>query len=162
MSEFPSNLTFEQLKAIKKDLYAQCVLFVESRILAAQDAIKAAQQSANEDSKSSMGDKYETGRAMAQLEIEKNTVQLYEALKLKRTLEMISPDFSAPKIQNGSLVITENGNYYLGISAGKLIHNSIAYFAISSSSPIGQKLLSLTIGDSFDFNGKKSNIISIA
>ncbi len=155
-------MTLDQLKTIKKELHSQCVLFVENRMLAAQEAIKAAQQSANEDSKSSMGDKYETGRAMAQLEIEKNTVQLYEAMKLKRILEMISADFSAPKIQNGSLVLTDNGHYYLAISAGKLIHDTVSYFAISSSSPIGQKLLSLTKGDIFDFNGRKVTIQAIA
>ena len=64
--------------------------YVHERIAATQEAIYTAQLSANEETKSSAGDKYETGRAMAQLEIEKNTAQLAEALKLKQMLKQIS------------------------------------------------------------------------
>jgi hypothetical protein len=68
---------------IKIKLYQYCVEFIDKRIAGAREAIQIAQDSANEETKSSAGDKYETGRAMAQLEIEKNTTQLEEALKQK-------------------------------------------------------------------------------
>jgi sortase (surface protein transpeptidase) len=59
------------LNALKTRLHSLCVSYVGQRIETAQRAIAIAQASANEETKSSAGDKYETGRAMAQLEIEK-------------------------------------------------------------------------------------------
>lgn len=84
-------------------------------------AIEHAQLAANEETKSSAGDKYETGRAMMQLEIEKQSVQLAEAMKLKHVLSQINPEKTTETIQSGSLVFTDQGNFYISISAGKLI-----------------------------------------
>lgn len=126
-----------------------------SRISSAEDAIQNAQLSANEETKSSAGDKYETGRAMAQLEIEKNTVQLNESKKLLNALEQIKEDGSNKMIQVGSLAITNQGNYYLAISAGKFTINGIDYFAISPAAPVGKLLNGRVKGDHFDFNGRK-------
>jgi len=50
--------------------------YIDQRIDAAKKAIGEAQASANEETKSSAGDKYETGRAMMQLAIEQNSTQL--------------------------------------------------------------------------------------
>ena len=144
----------ESLKSIKKELYFLCMQFVEQRIVATQKAIKAAQESANEDSKSSMGDKYETSRAMAQLEVEKNTVQLAEAIKLKRALELTPIETASTKVQTGSVVETDNGNYYMAISAGKLMIGNDSYFAVSTSSPLGSKLLGLQVGEVIEMNGR--------
>ena len=49
-----------------------------------------AQEAANEEGKSSVGDKYETGRAMMQIERDKAAQQLDEALKLKNIIDQIS------------------------------------------------------------------------
>ncbi|HSY60679.1 MAG TPA: hypothetical protein VK796_02335, partial [Cytophaga sp.] len=67
----------------KNTLYAYCTDYVTERITRLKTEIKKTQSSANEETKSSAGDKYETGRAMAQLEIEKNTKQLAEAERLQ-------------------------------------------------------------------------------
>lgn len=115
-----------------------------------------AQSSGNEETKSSAGDKYETGRAMAQLEIENNSAQLAEALKLKKVLEQINPDLETKRVQLGSLVLTSLGNYYIAISAGKLLVDGTEYYAISSASPIGVKLMKLRAGESFTFNQKSA------
>lgn len=149
------NMTLDQLKTIKQALFSLCSVFIEDRIDSAQKAIKSAQESANQDSKSSMGDKYETGRAMAQLEIEKNTIQLAEAIKLKKQLEAIPKEQYGSKIKNGSLIITNNGNYFLAISAGKIELDGITYFALSSASPLGTKMMNLEEGNSFEFGGKQ-------
>ena len=59
------------MTTIKQTLYNFCVTYINQRMATAQQAIHTAQASANEETKSSAGDKYETGRAMMQLEIEK-------------------------------------------------------------------------------------------
>jgi len=92
---------------------------------------------------------------MAQLEIEKNTIQLAEAIKLKKQLETIPKEQYGNKIKNGSLILTNNGNYFLAISAGKIEIDGISYFALSSASPLGTKMMNLEEGNSFDFNTKQ-------
>jgi hypothetical protein len=64
---------------IKESLYNHCMRYVQERIARIQNEIDLHQAAANEETKSSAGDKYETGRAMAQLDIERNSVQLREA-----------------------------------------------------------------------------------
>jgi transcription elongation GreA/GreB family factor len=149
------------LKAVKEQLYARCQAYVAGRIATAQQAIETAQQSANEETKSSVGDKYETTRAMMQLEIEKNSIQLNESIKLKQALEKINIDSRAEAVQSGSLVITDTAIFFVAISAGKISLDKKDYLVISPSSPIGSKLIGLKAGDSFDFNGKKQRVLEI-
>ncbi len=139
---------------LKSALHTLCLAYIEQRITTATQAIRSAQSSANEETKSSAGDKYETGRAMAQLEIEKNSTQLSEANKLKQILSQINPDKITETAQSGSLVSTTNENYYIAIAAGQFTLEGKIYFAISPSSPIAHKLLGLKTGDQFTFNNK--------
>lgn len=139
---------------IKKQLYDYCVEFLNRRIDTAQDAIRVAQESANDETKSSAGDKYETGRAMMQLEIEKNATQLEEALKQKKILNGINIDQQPLKIQNGSLVVTTNGTFFIAISVGMVVIEDKRFAVVSAQSPIGSRLIGLKPGDSFSFGNK--------
>src|SRR6478736_8673810 len=91
---------------LKAELHAQCLTIVNQRIQTVEKAIADAQATANSDTKSSAGDKYETTRSMMQLEIEQQSTQLAEAKKLKDALMKINPTLSTMVIQPGSLVIT--------------------------------------------------------
>ncbi|MDB5156930.1 MAG: 3-oxoacyl-ACP synthase [Mucilaginibacter sp.] len=128
---------------------------------AAQQGIDEAQQASKDDTKSSAGDKYETGRAMMQQETDRNMAQLNEANKLKVALNSIATTTESKQVENGSIVITNNGNFYLAISAGVLTVDGESYFAISSASPIGLKLKGLKAGDQFILNGKDYKITSV-
>lgn len=92
---------------------------------------------------------------MAQLEIENNSAQLAESLKLKQVLEHISFDQKTTSVQIGSLVTTNQGNFYIAISAGQFVIDGKPYFTISAASPIGQKLMGLRVETSFTFNKKE-------
>lgn len=74
---------------LKTSLLTYCNSYVESRIELAAKGIQEARESSNNDSKSSMGDKYETSKAMAHLEQEKLASQLEESYKLKRVLSQL-------------------------------------------------------------------------
>lgn len=145
----------------KRKLLAHCVSFLNSRIETAQEAIRMAQESANDETKSSAGDKYETGRAMMQLEIEKNSTQLEEALKQKKILDAINIELQPVKIQNGSLVLTDQGNFFIAISVGLVKIESKSYAIVSAQSPIGARLFGLKQGDTFLFANKAYRISEI-
>ncbi|TAH18705.1 MAG: hypothetical protein EAZ08_10985 [Cytophagales bacterium] len=72
--------------SIKSALYDQCIGYVEGRIAAITQTIQEAQEAANNETKSTAGDKYETTRSMMQLDRAMNTNQLLAANKLKEDL----------------------------------------------------------------------------
>ncbi len=125
---------------------------------AAQLAIEEAQKASNDDTKSSAGDKYETGRAMMQQETSRNMVQLNEANKLKVALNQINVSGISEKAETGSLIITSNGNFYLAVGAGLLTVNNENYFAVSPASPMGLRLKGQKAGGEFVLNGKQYQV----
>ena len=137
---------------LKQTLFNSCLNVVEQRISHAQLALDAARQAGNDESKSTVGDKHETAKAMAQIEQENTGKQLQEAQKLKNTLLKINPTLSSDKALTGSIIITDKSNFYLSIAAGKIEAEGKLFFALSPASPIGQKLLGLKSGDSLKFN----------
>jgi transcription elongation GreA/GreB family factor len=157
----PYIFTFTLVSELKEALYQQCIDYVQQRMAAAQQGIDEAQQAAKDDTKSSAGDKYETGREMAQQETNRNMAQLTEANKLKIALNAITTSGVTNRVENGSVVTTNNGNFYIAISAGVLTVNGDSYFAISPASPIGLKLKGLQVNDEFNLNGKLYKVESI-
>ena len=149
------------MNRIKEELFKQCFQYVEECIHTAELAIKDARESANDDTKSSAGDKFETGREMMQQEIDRNRKQLEEAKKMKLALEQIESYQASEIVHAGSLVITNFGKFYISISRGQIQVEGINYFAISPISPIGLKLMRQKLGYEFDFNGKDFKIESI-
>ncbi|MBB5396430.1 3-oxoacyl-ACP synthase [Mucilaginibacter sp. AK015] len=143
---------------IKAKLHALCVSYVTNRMQAAQQAIAEAQQAQSDDTKSSAGDKYETGREMAQQETNRNLAQLDEANKLMVALNTIALNSTSQKAETGSVICTNNGNFYLAISAGTLTVDGSDYIAVSPASPIGHRLKDKKPGDEFILNEKTYQI----
>jgi hypothetical protein len=139
---------------LKNQLYEACLQFVDNRIETAQKAMNAAQEAANEESKSSAGDKYETTRAMMQIERDRHAAQLAEALKLRQELAEISLLQQTEMVQAGSLVYTNQGVFFIAVSAGKIMLEGVTYFAVSPVSPIGSLLLRRTTGESVELNNR--------
>jgi transcription elongation GreA/GreB family factor len=148
------KILMSELIEIKIKLFCICKDLVAQKIAVIRDLLNEVQEAANNETKSSAGDKHETGRAMAQLETEKLSTQLADALKLAQTISKINPKSAHQLIGLGSLVITNNGNFYISVSLGKIEIDNKTYFSISNSSPIGKLLLTKKEKDSFSFNNK--------
>jgi transcription elongation GreA/GreB family factor len=146
---------------LKKELHQLCINHVREIMEATELAIADAQKSSTDDTKSSAGDKYETGREMAQQETNRNMAQLNEANKLLVALNRISTTGASIYAESGSVIVTNNGNFYLAISAGALMLSGKTYFAVSPASPIGILLNSKKAGDEFMLNGKCYKIKSV-
>ncbi len=136
---------------IKQELLNNCLRLVEQRIANAKQAMNAAQESANTEEKSSAGDKYETGRAMAQIERDKAAQQLNEAMILKNSLSMVSLKPRNDQVSLGSLIITDTNHFFIAISAGKQQVADVDYFVVAPATPIGRILMGLHLGDQFTF-----------
>lgn len=148
--------------SIKQQLYAQCEHYVHQRIETAKLAMEAAQESANSESKSSAGDKYETGRAMAQLERDRHAQLLAQARNMEQELIRVNVEKPYETIQPGSLVKTNRGSFFISISAGKLTVAGVDYFAVSPASPIATILSGHKAGDAVTFNNVTYQIVSVS
>ena len=69
-----------QLK-IKEEIFSQCKSVVNNRLQTVEAVLSSNQKALQTETKSSAGDKHETGRAMLQLEMEKAGQQLSEFFK---------------------------------------------------------------------------------
>jgi transcription elongation GreA/GreB family factor len=149
------------MDSIKTALFAFCTDYVMERINRLKTEIKKTQSSANEETKSSAGDKYETGRAMAQLEIGKNTVQLREAERLLGMLQAIHVDLNSEIIIPGSFVKTNKGDFYISISIGLIKLQQNQYFIIAPDSPIGKLFMGKKVRDVVSWNKIQYQITDI-
>lgn len=139
---------------IKENFLIHLHQLLDEKISLIQQAIDSAKESRDSDTKSSVGDKYETNRAMMQIELEKNQQQLALNLKLKREISDIDIDKNFEKVQFGSFVLTNQGNYFISIGLGKIETKNDSFYAISMASPIGQILKDKIIGDIIQFQAK--------
>jgi transcription elongation GreA/GreB family factor len=147
--------------SIKKALFDNCELFVAQRLQTIKTTIADIQNSLLSETKSSAGDKHETGRAMLQLEREKAGQQLAEIQKVKQILAKIDVEKTTPKIGLGSVVYTSNVNYFIAVSAGALEVDGTVFYAISAATPIARLLLSQSEGATLTFGERSFKILKI-
>lgn len=140
---------------IKKKLYNACLLFVNEKYKTVTTSIESNKKALFSETKSSAGDKHETGRAMLQLEMEKAGQQLVVVSEMKKVLERIQFENQSNNVKLGSIIITNKASYYLAISTGKITIENTDFYAVSTSSPIGRELLGKKTGDSISFNEAK-------
>ncbi len=149
------------MSRLKEQLYLLCTAYIKSKEAEIRKSIAEAQEAANDDTKSSAGDKFETGRELMQQEIDLNLSRLSELNNLKTILDRIIPAQKGSTVSPGSLVYTTNGNFYIAIGAGQLTVGNDKYYAISAASPIGAKMAGQKAGYEFLLNGKKFKIESV-
>ncbi|TPN87716.1 GreA/GreB family elongation factor [Aquimarina algicola] len=138
----------------KHILLKYCKEYVDQRQQKIIDTIADLQQSLTTETKSTAGDKHETGRAMLQLEREKAGVQLAEIQKLQEIVNKIDITISSGNIRLGSLVVTSEGTYFISLPIGIYTLNQESFFIIAVNSPIGRVLLGKKIGDTIRFRDK--------
>ena len=148
-------------KDLKLSLYQFCQAFIDERSNRILSQIKELQTALGSETKSSAGDKHETGRAMIQLEREKLGQQLAEVQDLNRVMQKIDISSKKTAAALGSLVKTTKTNYFLAISAGEFKSGDSLNYCISLNTPIGIMLLGKTVGDTIGFNGSVLKIVAI-
>ncbi|MDR6920710.1 MULTISPECIES: hypothetical protein [Chryseobacterium] len=99
------------------------------------ESLIAETRASNNDTKSSMGDKYETGREMLQQEINNLQRQLNETLSQQAVVQKISCE-PMDKVKNGALVKTDKGLFYITVSAGEIVFEKQKIMTVSAESPL--------------------------
>lgn len=117
-----------------------------------------AKDAAESETKSSVGDKYETGRAMSQNSQDLLTGQLRTLRKIEMALKTVDTDKKMSTAEVGALVACDDQVYFLVAALGPVLVEEDKIMVISPVSPIGQKLLGLHQGDNFEWQGKRRTV----
>lgn len=135
-----------------KELYVTIASEIDSKINYLNNLI-ADLRSQNNDTKSSMGDKYETSREMMQQEITRIQNQLNEVILQQESFQKIAIKHS-DIIVNGSYLETSMGNFVIACSLGEISYDGKKIFVLSSQTPLSKVLLGKKVGETFEMNGK--------
>ena len=127
----------------KQALYDHCCHLLTERIVESQASMDDVQQDSNSETKSSAGDKYETGRAMAQLEKERHARRKASLEDMLNHLRRIGCVQAKESIDEGALVTTNRGMYFVSVGLGLVTFGDAQYSCLSVESPFGQELLGL-------------------
>lgn len=146
---------------MKKELLDFCCKQVDERTARLKKQSLELQESLGSETKSSAGDKHETGRAMVQLEQEKLGQQLQELDATRSILNKINIEKPSDKIRLGSLVKTSMANYFITISAGAFKKDGHMVYCISANAPVARLLLGKEKGERFIFNGADHTVLEV-
>ena len=88
-------------------------------------------------------------------------MQLSKVLHLKSVLSQIDLEKKHESIAFGSLVITNQGKYFIAIGVGKVKLEDEIYFVISPDSPVGKLLIGKQSGEQVAFRNQRIEITEI-
>jgi len=137
----------------------------QSLVLAKADeinlAIKNTREASNNDTKSSMGDKYETSREMLQQDLNRLQQQLAETNLMLFSLNALKIKINPLGIDVGVMVHTTIGVFYIAVSLGNVLFQLKQIQVISQASPLAKILKGKKTGDSFTLNAQTQKILEV-
>lgn len=145
----------------KRRLYNYCIALLEQRMDANRKAMVDAQESANTEEKSSAGDKYETGRAMSQIQRDMSAKQLKVVSDELKELKKLNPEQQLTKAVKGALIETDASVIYIAAGLGTIEFESIKMAIVSVTSPLAVQLSGKSVGDEFTIAGKQHRVINV-
>lgn len=151
----------QDLIQLKKAVHLECQQIISEKISSLQSTLKGYQDAANQETKSSAGDKYETGRAMMHLEKEKIAGQLDQALKQQRVISQLNPEKYQQEVQLGSVLESNRGIFYISVSLGLIQIGKDKVMCISPVAPLGKMFLGAKAGNKIQFNNMTYEVAEV-
>lgn len=145
---------------MKAELLARCVELANTKVQALEKELASMRDAVQSESKSTAGDKHETGRAMIHLEQEKLHQQLAEAKLMVAELQVVDSSLKT-EVELGSLVRTNKGTFFLAASLGKVELDGTDYFVVSAKAPIAKQFLGKQAGETGNMNGMVYDILAV-
>ncbi len=113
-----------------------------------------AQAAANAEEKSSVGDKYETGRAMSHLEKDMHARQLAANKRDMANLVSINCEQVYNTVAAGCFLKCSGTSFFIAAGLGKIITEDETIFLVSHLAPVAKMLQGKKPGDTILFNSQ--------
>lgn len=149
------------MQNFKQNILAQYQTLLQDKIDIYQDLIASLTDDAQNDAKSSAGDKHETTLSKLHIEQEKIANKLKEALEQQVILQKLDRDRVSKKVILGSLVKTNHLTVLVSTALSKITVDNQPVFAISPQSPLGLQMMGKVVNDEFLVNNVTYKILEI-
>jgi transcription elongation GreA/GreB family factor len=146
---------------LKNKIISACHEILNEKKGNALKMVAHAESARNNETKSSAGDKYETGRSMMQMERDKAESVLIQISELQSQLNRMVKIKSDNFVQHGSLVVTSEATYLIAIPLGKVNTEYCTCYVISPESPLSKAIWGKTTGDLIQFLNRDIEILKI-
>ena len=149
------------MQNFKQKILSKYQILLQDKIDIYQDLILSLTEDAQNDAKSSAGDKHETTLSKLHIEQEKIANKLKEALEQQVILSKLDITQVSNNVVLGSLVITNHLTVFVCTALPKITVDNQTVFAISPQSPLGVQLMHKTIKAEFLVNQVSYKILEI-
>ena len=142
-------MTEDERISFKRRLKDYCVELLGKRLDTVEKLVAEAQESANNEGKSSAGDKYETSRAMGHLQKEMYQQQSqkirHELLKASSSETALQPGI----IKRGTVIMTDQLCIFICVGLGKKSLDNRTVLFVSDEAPLYHLLYNKSEGEVF-------------
>lgn len=145
----------------KQNILSKYQTLLQDKIDVYQDLIDSLTDDAQNDAKSSAGDKHETTLSKLHIEQEKIANKLKEALEQQAVLLKLDINQISDKVILGSLVKTNHLTVFVSTALPKITVDNQTVFAISPQSPLGTQLIGKNTNSEFLVNNVSYKILEI-
>lgn len=149
------------MQNFKQKILSKYQILLQDKIDIYQDLILSLTEDAQNDAKSSAGDKHETTLSKLHIEQEKIANKLKEAIEQQAILSKLEISHVSNNVVLGSLVITNHLTVFVCTALPKITVDNQTVFAISPQSPLGVQLLHKTVKAEFSVNKVNYKILEI-
>lgn len=146
---------------LKEKILQHHIMLLQDKIDVYRDMISGLADDAQNDAKSSAGDKHETALSMMHLEQEKLSAKLKEAMQHKDILSKIDISLKSKKVIMGSLVKANGLQLFISAALPKITIEGTSVLALSPQSPLGSQLIGKEAGTVVEVNGSKFSIETV-
>ena len=155
-----------QKLSLKASLKQFGLQVITQRIEAARQQVNLAQESANNEEKSSAGDKYETGRAMGHLQKDMFARQQAENAREYAALQQVRTDSLCSSVMPGAFIRcsplssdrtsigAEDTGFFIAAGLGRQSIDGQTILFLSPAAPLSNALKNKKTGDTITFNGQ--------
>lgn len=144
------------MELMKSELVTTVKTRITEKISHLENLISQTRES-NTETKSSMGDKYETGREMVQQEINNLQRQLNETFQQQESVKRLN-GHECQNVDFGALVETNIGLFYISTAVGEIKMNGKKIITVSPESPLAKAMHGKKAGEEFIVNNLKQTI----
>jgi len=148
---------------LKKNAYQAAIVQVKEKVNLLTRERNIINEGILEDTKSSAGDKFETGREMMSRDLMNVENQLKQAkFELDELYRLQAIKEPSEAIQEGSMVLLGTDKFLLSVGLGQLNVDGEMLFLLSKNSPLGQSLVGKRLNDQVVFRGSPTTIKEIS
>lgn len=137
----------------KQKVHGRFLQSARDRVDAFSDMIRELAVGAQNDAKSSAGDKHETALSMMHLEQEKLNAKLAECLEQLRILERIDPAQIHDRVHLGSLIRVNAMTVFIACALPKINIDGVDVVGVSAEAPLALALRGAGVWEEIVVNG---------